>query len=768
MKDDNVMAHPTHFRGSPANQQYLKDKIYKCPCCKFFTNHEFKFKVHIDNHIRHAVHHGDYNICKCNLECRSTAHFHCLFCTETIIRKDQVTPHLNHCSSSKPPLSSPVSALHHVPSGVAATSALPPSSISGAKRLDAALPTNHETESQTSGAASEEPSFEFEAQDDEAKGTENPDQQAGTNTDLTLGDRDGQKGNALKTFFACPTCGKTFTSKRPMLDHLTVHSDERPFCCEHPTHFSRCPTNQQYLKDGIYRCPCCKFSTNDELKFSAHIDNHIRHAVRHGGYIICKCNLECRTVAHFHCLFCTQTIIRKDQVTPHLNHCSSSKTLLSSVASTLHHVPSSVAATSAPPPPASTLPACESQTSGAASEESSFEFEAQDDEAKGTENPDQQAGTNTDLTLVDRDGQKGNALKTSFACPTCGKTFTSKRPMLDHLTVHSDERPFCCEHPTHFSGHPASQQYLKDGIYRCPCCKFSTNDGLKFSVHIDNHIRHAVRHGDYIICKCNLECRTVAHFHCLFCTETIIRKDQVTPHLDHCSSSKAPLSSPASSPVLDHQTAHSHKRPFCCEVCGLLFNCERYLKNHQRAHHSNCRYVCNICDKHFRLARYLKKHSLVHEQPFMCEFCGRRFSVAESLKRHHRMHTGLKLYACTLCPKRFSEAQTLKHHLMTHTGTKPFSCSTCGKSFSHPRYLRGHTHIHSPRRPFVCIVCSKSFRLRYTLNQHMKVHSVVYDDPLARTRVHTGERPYSCNACGKQFSQNAHLKKHQRIHTGLN
>ncbi|KAM9723948.1 uncharacterized protein ACNS7B_019185 isoform 2-T2 [Menidia menidia] len=116
------MSHPTHFKGRPATRKYLKDGIYKCPCCKFCTEHDYKLYYHIDEHLKHAVHLAEYDICKCSLQCRSTAHFHCLYCTKTIIRKDHVPSHLNICPSNKMLLSSSASTLH-LASSIAATRA---------------------------------------------------------------------------------------------------------------------------------------------------------------------------------------------------------------------------------------------------------------------------------------------------------------------------------------------------------------------------------------------------------------------------------------------------------------------------------------------------------------------------------------------------------------------------------------------------------------------------------------------------------------------
>ncbi|XP_063058185.1 uncharacterized protein LOC134451650 [Engraulis encrasicolus] len=103
--------HPTHLKGRPNVNQYLKDQVYKCPCCKFSTELKHKFNFHMDFHINRAVPFKGYYICKCQMLCRLTRqtlfptavlsaepHFHCLFCPLTIEIKQNFALHLMYCS----------------------------------------------------------------------------------------------------------------------------------------------------------------------------------------------------------------------------------------------------------------------------------------------------------------------------------------------------------------------------------------------------------------------------------------------------------------------------------------------------------------------------------------------------------------------------------------------------------------------------------------------------------------------------------------------
>ncbi|XP_056593455.1 uncharacterized protein LOC130412248 isoform X2 [Triplophysa dalaica] len=58
---------------------------------------------HIKNHLQLAVTHLDFTIVKCNLNCRQKSHFHCCYCSETVIRRAQLLMHIaNHSIKSSP------------------------------------------------------------------------------------------------------------------------------------------------------------------------------------------------------------------------------------------------------------------------------------------------------------------------------------------------------------------------------------------------------------------------------------------------------------------------------------------------------------------------------------------------------------------------------------------------------------------------------------------------------------------------------------------
>ncbi|XP_039992584.1 uncharacterized protein LOC120795103 [Xiphias gladius] len=75
------------------------------------------------------------------------------------------------------------------------------------------------------------------------------------------------------------------------------------------------------------------------------------------------------------------------------------------------------------------------------------------------------------------------------------------------------------------------------GKFHCPFCSpafFKPTKRSRVRLHLDNHLRRAFYVGEYTIHRCGLECRKQPHYHCLYCTATVMRKRDFTNHLPFC------------------------------------------------------------------------------------------------------------------------------------------------------------------------------------------------------------------------------------------
>ncbi|XP_016095507.1 uncharacterized protein [Sinocyclocheilus grahami] len=73
--------------------------------------------------------------------------------------------------------------------------------------------------------------------------------------------------------------------------------------------------------------------------------------------------------------------------------------------------------------------------------------------------------------------------------------------------------------------------------YHCPFCEtwvYKPRELWSVVNHVQNHLKLAVQQDDFAIVKCNLKCREYAHFHCCYCSATVLRRGQLKCHLKKC------------------------------------------------------------------------------------------------------------------------------------------------------------------------------------------------------------------------------------------
>ncbi|XP_058862014.1 uncharacterized protein LOC131696631 isoform X1 [Acipenser ruthenus] len=74
----------------------------------------------------------------------------------------------------------------------------------------------------------------------------------------------------------------------------------------------------------LHHCPFCKpsiYKPRDRYNVRRHLGAHLKRAVQYEGYSVCKCNLDCRPAGHFHCISCSKTLIRRQDIINHLSIC---------------------------------------------------------------------------------------------------------------------------------------------------------------------------------------------------------------------------------------------------------------------------------------------------------------------------------------------------------------------------------------------------------------------------------------------------------------
>ncbi|KAA0709702.1 hypothetical protein E1301_Tti019874 [Triplophysa tibetana] len=73
--------------------------------------------------------------------------------------------------------------------------------------------------------------------------------------------------------------------------------------------------------------------------------------------------------------------------------------------------------------------------------------------------------------------------------------------------------------------------------FHCPFCAsniFKPTRLIKLKMHLQSHCKKAIVHEDFIVHRCGLGCRPSLHYHCMFCTSTVLRRDDFKNHLQVC------------------------------------------------------------------------------------------------------------------------------------------------------------------------------------------------------------------------------------------
>ncbi|XP_044730152.1 zinc finger protein 287-like [Chrysoperla carnea] len=311
-----------------------------------------------------------------------------------------------------------------------------------------------------------------------------------------------------------------------------------------------------------------------------------------------------------------------------------------------------------------------------------------------------------------------------YICDVCGDDFRKRNELSHHLDEHvaTEEGDFQCEVCNRIFSNlrlfriHKRMHYPQSKLWTCETC------GKRYSSKnlLDEHINTHTGLRPYVCGVCNKDFASKYTYRAHNKTHEVVR-----PRPYSCSQCDKTFLSQQN--LTQHERTHTGVKDFVCHLCGKAFGSPHNLEVHSIVHTGYKPFICRTCGKAFARKAEIRDHERTHtgERPYQCEFCGATFSQRSNLQSHKRAtHYDDKRYKCRECNKGFKRRRLLDYHVKAvHTGERPFKCGVCDATFVYPEHFKKHRRIHTGEKPFLCEVCGKAFNSRDNRNAHRFVHS---------------------------------------------
>ncbi|TMW41556.1 hypothetical protein DOY81_013366, partial [Sarcophaga bullata] len=251
----------------------------------------------------------------------------------------------------------------------------------------------------------------------------------------------------------------------------------------------------------------------------------------------------------------------------------------------------------------------------------------------------------------------------------CGKKFSKKTLLVDHLRVHKDPNYFKCS----------------------LCVKtFATRRGLE--LHAD---AHKPRERLYNCDECGKS----------YFKEHVYKRHKLT-HIPE------------------------NEKKFQCSQCEKKYATDYLRRQHEDITHSKKNVkICDICGKAFgnrdTFQRHIEQHAGVPLELISCDICGVKLVNKAGLRKHIKMcHTAenLKEQICPHCSKVSPNLNAHRMHIrFSHLMQRKHSCHLCAKAFKRPLELKEHLSTHTGEALYNCPHCTKTFISNANMHKHRKL-----------------------------------------------
>ncbi|KAI7806422.1 zinc finger protein 208-like isoform X1 [Triplophysa rosa] len=382
-----------------------------------------------------------------------------------------------------------------------------------------------------------------------------------------------------------------------------------------------------------------------------------------------------------------------------------------------------------------------------------------------------------------------------FACPECGRFFSTNSALGTHKRWHKDKKfarflsrsykkcsrksvdggPYLCNlcgkgffylcvlrrhqlhHPRMESQHQEQADRQSKDRFTCPDCPMSFSSGSLLTAHftdthgkldntdkVQSEISDTVESDPPLQKKCKMitkKGKPKARYKCPYCPKRFLNERGIRAHKwqKHLKVEVQP-------------TASREERVFTCSPCKLLFASEEALHNHKSFCNANkkklkpsteeepiqkimtkCFYKCHKCAKDFHSEEQLNAHKeLAKSRPHTCALCCRGYWTESQLQQHLAWHDEVRRRLPTELRYRLSTSGS-KLKALPHKSTSKVNYSVL---------------LSNPEPNFQCQHCEKSFLSPHALQQHQAVHK--------------SEEPFQCSLCPQIFHDIRDLIDHHQ------
>ena len=221
-------------------------------------------------------------------------------------------------------------------------------------------------------------------------------------------------------------------------------------------------------------------------------------------------------------------------------------------------------------------------------------------------------------------------------CSICSRTFRIFKGLQDHMSVHTEEKQFCCSIcKKMFGSYRLLQQHKmrhkdRPKRYTCEFCGKAFQRRPSLMNHLLIHTGEKPHQCSYCGMAFNQKSSLNTH-------ERL--HTGVKNHI--CDICGRRFNTNVA--MLTHRRRHTGEKPYKCDQCNYRASSSSCLNDHKSVHRTEKPYACQVanCNRSFKRRSHLISHHKTHVgvKPYKCHKCGACYTLTSDLRRHIRTNS---------------------------------------------------------------------------------------------------------------------------------